>query len=288
MMDVVIIGAGRVGASLGHALRKKGYEIKALSCQRISSARESRKIIGSGRPLTDNVETAKSGNIVFLSLPDKTIEKVSQELSQAALDWSKKYVFHTSGLLGSSVLQNLKNKGAFTASLHPIQSFALKSADIKQFEGIYFGLEGCREALPLGKKMISQLKGQTLLLEEKDKPLYHTACSIASNFFVVLIEIATNLLDKIGLDEDSFQVLFPLVQGTLHNVNKFDINASLTGPIVRGDLDSIERHLHSLETSPEYRKIYTALASQALEMAKRKKSLTAEEIKALRHLLEEK
>ncbi len=284
-MDVAIIGAGRLGASLGYALRRKGFEIKAFSCRRKDSARESQKIIGAGQPYTAIVETAGQGTLLFLCLPDKAIEHVSQELSQSHLAWSKKYVFHTSGLQSSRLLQPLEEKGAFTASLHPVQSFAQKTADLKQFKGIYFGLEGCSYAQSLGKKIVRRLGGQTLLLDAEDKPLYHAACSMASNLLVALLEASSSLLGKISLEDNPSQILLPLVQGTLHNVKKFDIRSSLTGPVVRGDHDSVEEHLRSLRAFPKYRKIYTTLSLHALTMAKEDRRLSAKEFKALKNLL---
>ena len=288
MIDTSIIGAGRLGTTLGAALRKTGYHIIALSCKGLSSAKESRKVIGEGNPLSDNIEAAKKAKLLFLCVPDSELKKVTKELSQSDIDWSKKYVFHTSGLLSTKALNPLKGKGALTASLHPVQSFPQKMADQKKFEGIYFGLEGCPEALTLGRKIVHQLGGSAFILQAEDKPLYHAACSIASNFLVVLLYMATSILREIGFKEDPFQILFPLVQGTLHNVKKFDISGSLTGPVVRGDQDSVEKHLRSLRTLPRYRKIYTALASQALEIARREKRLMSQDIEALKNLLEEK
>lgn len=289
MIDVSIIGAGRLGASLGYALSKKGYRIKALSCKSLSSAKESRRVIGAGKPLTDNIATASRGDLIFVCLPDGTIEKVSKELAKSDIDWSKKFAFHCSGLLASDILSPLKRKGAMIGSLHPIQSFPQKRPALKQFEGIYFGLEGCPEALSLGKKIVRHLGGQFIILQAKDKPLYHTACSLASNFFVVLLDMALSLFKKIGFkDEEACQILLPLVQGSLHNVKKINTGRSLTGPVIRGDRQSIEKHLESLRNLPLYQEIYSKLAIQALEIAKREKKLSAQKIKALRNLLEEK
>lgn len=288
-MDISIIGAGRLGASLGYALSKKGYRIKALSCKRFSSAKESQKIIRDGKPLTDNIQTARRGDLVILCVPDGIIEKVARELAASSIEWSKKFVFHCSGLLSAEILNPLKRKGAMTASFHPVQSFSQKRPDIKQFKGIYFGLEGCPEALSLGKKFVRNLGGHFFILQAKDKPLYHAACSFASNFFVVLLDTATTLLSKIGFkDEEASQILLPLVQGTLHNVKKFNIGCSFTGPVMRGDHKSIEKHLMSLRNLPLYHEVYSKLATLALEIAKREKKLSPQKIKALRNLLEEK
>jgi predicted short-subunit dehydrogenase-like oxidoreductase (DUF2520 family) len=287
MNNVSIIGAGRLGTSLASALSKKGYRIKALSCKRRSSAEESRKIIGEGRALADNVQAARLGESVFLCLPDEEMEKVVAQLAASNIDWSKKLVLHCSGLLSSAVLKPLKDKGALTASFHPLQSFSRKRTAAEHFRGIYFGLEGCSQALRPARKIVGQLGGHPLLLQAKDKAAYHSACSIASNFLVVLLDMAVSLLKGIGLSEEkAFQVLLPLIEGTLHNVKKFNIGTSLTGPVLRGDLKSVKKHLKALRTFPSFHETYRKLAEQALEIAKREKRLSSPRIRAMKNLLE--
>ncbi len=289
MNEISIIGAGRLGTSLGAALSKKGYRIKFLSCRTSLSAEESRKIIGEGEASTDNVQTARAGDIVLLCLPDEEILKVTKELAAANINWSEKFIFHCSGLLSSEILNPLKAKGALTASIHPIQSFAQKRTPPEKFENIYFGVEGESDALELSQKIIRKLGSRSFIIEAENKALYHTACSIASNFLVVLLDMASSLLNQAGLQEDqAFQVLHPLVKGTLHNVKKFNIQASLTGPVIRGDKTSVEKHLEALKKFPTFYETYRRLAFQALEIARREKKLSAQKIKALKDLLEGK
>ncbi len=289
MNAISIIGAGRLGTSLGAALSKKGYRIKSFSCRTSLSAEESRMIIGEGKATTDNIQTARSGDIIVLCLPDEEILNVTDELAAARIHWSEKFIFHCSGLLSSEVLKPLKTKGALTASIHPVQSFAHKRTPPDQFENIYFGLEGEPKALEESQKIIQKLGGRSLIIEAGNKALYHTACSIASNFFVVLLDTASSLLQQVGLQEEqSFQVLLPLVKGTLHNVKKFDIHASLTGPVIRGDKASVEKHLEALRKFPPFYEMYRRLAFQALEIASRKGKLSFQKIKALKDLLEGK
>lgn len=289
MTGVSIIGAGRLGTALGAALSKKGFRLKALSCRTLRSAEESRKVIGEGKASVDNIQTARAGDIVFLCLPDEEISKVVKKLDGANIRWAEKYVFHCSGLLPSKILDPLKTKGASTASLHPIQSFADKRTPPEHFENIYFGVEGGKKALIKSRKIITELGGRSFIIKAENKALYHMACSIASNFLVVLLEMASSLLHQVGLQEEkAFQILLPLAEGTLHNVKEFDIQSSLTGPVMRGDRESIERHLEALSKSPLYRETYTQLALHALEMVKKEKKLSTQKIKALKELLEGK
>lgn len=289
MIDVSIIGAGRLGASLGYALSKKKYRIKAFSCLTLVSAKDSQKVMRRGKPSTDNIETARKGKLIILGVPDGMIKEVGRDLAASDLEWSKKFVFHCSGLHPSAILKPLEEKGAWVASFHPVQSFPHKKADLGQFKKIYFGIEGSPDALSLAKKMVQDLGGYSLILDAQDKPLYHAACSVASNFFVVLLDMAISLLERAGFEgERASQFLLPLVQGTLHNVKKFDIGPSLTGPVIRGDRSSVEKHLESLRKYPLYHEMYVNLARCALEIAKREKKLSPKEIRALKNLLEGK
>jgi predicted short-subunit dehydrogenase-like oxidoreductase (DUF2520 family) len=288
MIDIAIIGAGNLGTSLGYALSKKGYNIKALSCRSLKSLKESQRIIREGKTSTDNIQTAKQGNILFICVPDGEIVKIVKELSGGQLSWREKYVFHCSGLLPSEVMKPLKTRGALTASLHPIQSFSQKKGDLKQFEGIYFGLEGDDKALKLAQKIVGSLGGHSIHIRAQDKPIYHAACSVASNFFVVLLDTAVSLLKHIGLEQkQAFKAVMPLIQGTLRNVKEFNTEGALTGPVIRGEQESVEKHLDALRKFPGYHEMYHSLAAQALEIAKRK-NIPPEKIKSLKNLLEGK
>ncbi|NIM91348.1 MAG: DUF2520 domain-containing protein [Candidatus Aminicenantes bacterium] len=288
MTEVAIIGAGNLGTALGYALSQKGYQLKALSGRTLSSVRKSLQIIGKGKALTDNLQAAKDGKLIFICVPDSEIAKVVKELAQGSLPWKEKYVFHCSGLVSAEVLKPLQIKGAFTASIHPVQSFSQKKGGPNQFEGIYFGLEGDEKALKLGEKIASRLGGYPIIITGKDKALYHAACSIASNFFVVLLEVAVSLLKSAGIEEkQASEMVLPLIQGTLQNMKDFGLKNSLTGPVIRGDQVSIRQHLDALRKLPDYIAIYKILAVQALEIAK-KRNLPPEKYKALKSLLEEK
>ncbi len=286
MKKVSIIGAGKLGASLGAAFFKKGYRIKAISCCHLYSAKESRKIIGEGLESTDNIKTAEAGEIVVLSIPDDQIKKTAEELASSSVTWQDKFIFHCSGLLSSKILLPLKNKGALTASIHPIQSFPKKRTPVEQFKNIYFGIEGSEKALESSKKIISDLGGKSITIQTENKPLYHTACTFASNLFITLINTAQTLLSQSGIEEqETFQMIQPLIQGTLNNMSQSQYDSPLTGPINRGDVNTIKLHLKALQTKPDCLKIYVAMAKQALEITKKQKKLPDHIIKEIENLL---
>ena len=285
MAEIVIIGAGRLGTSLGRALAGKGHIIRALTCRRKGSAAESRAIIGQGIALTDNAAAARRGAVIFLCLPDEEIHRVASRLARSRVDWTGKTVFHTSGLLPSRVLEPLKKKGAAVASLHPGQSFSSKKAPPSHFRGITFGLEGDKEALVLARRLVRQLGGRALVIPEDAKPFYHAALSFASNFLVVLLDTAAGLLKEAKIPGGSAtRMLFPLLQGTLRNVKELDTARSLTGPLVRGDTVTVGAHLKELKRLPRYAELYRNLSLMGLEMA-RKSGLSSRKVRALKSRL---
>jgi predicted short-subunit dehydrogenase-like oxidoreductase (DUF2520 family) len=289
MSEITIIGAGKLGTNLGYALVQKGHRIAILSDKNLSSAKESQQLIGQGNVTDDNRSAALDGQWVILTVPDDVIETVAEELADSAINWQNRFVFHCSGLYTTEILNSLEKRNALVASVHPVQSFPQKTPDPKVFEDIFFGLEGKPQALELAKNITRQLDGKYFILEPDDKPLYHTACSMASNFIATLLDTAAKLLSQAGLaDSMASQVLMPLVQGTLQNVNKFDAGTALTGPVARGDQKSITKHLEALNKHPELRELYKTIARQSLQITKREGFLSEEKIKTLEALLEDK
>jgi predicted short-subunit dehydrogenase-like oxidoreductase (DUF2520 family) len=288
MTEIAIIGAGRLGTSLGRALAKKGHRITALSCRRKKSAEESRAIIGQGRALTDNAAAARTAGVLFFCLPDEALPAVASQLASRRVDWTGKKIFHTSGLLPARILKPLQEKGALAASFHPVQSFSSKTTRPALFRDIFVGLEGHRKAVALARSFVRQLGGHALLIPEEAKPLYHAAFSFASNFLVILLDTAARLLKEAKVpDEKRMRLIFPLLQGTLHNVKEFDTTGALTGPLMRGDTASVKSHLEALMRWPRYAEVYRMLSLAGLEMAK-KGGLDPRKLRTLRNLLADK
>ncbi len=289
MKNISLIGAGKVGTSLGKALSEAGYTINSLSCATLTEAEESRRIIGHGEPSINNIHTAQNGEILFITVPDDRITNIVRELESSDLFWQEKTVFHCSGLLPSEVLKPLRTKGASTASLHPIQSFSFKCAAPSIFQNIYFGLEGEEQAVTIGQKIVHDLGGRSIQIQPDDKPIFHAAFSITSNFFVVLLDSAVALLKSSGLSEEkAVQILRPLLDSTLRNIEESSIRSALTGPIIRGDGQTVKAHLGVLKKFPGVEDVYRQLALRALEMAKEEKTLTAMKIKELFRILEDR
>ncbi|MGA2533270.1 MAG: Rossmann-like and DUF2520 domain-containing protein [Candidatus Aminicenantales bacterium] len=281
-----IVGAGRVGTALGFALTRKGWELAAIVDREAAAARESRKIIGRGRGTTDLGHAGRGVQVLFICVPDDAIGAVAKKLAGAGSGWSGRLVFHTSGLVAASALDPLRAQGASVASLHPVQAFPGKKGGARLFSGIYWGLEGDGAAVKAGRGIVKTLGGRSFILLEKDKPLYHAACSLASTAFISLEGAAAALLEEAGIPRNSATaILLPLVQGTLQNVKKLGLKNALTGPLVRGDVRTVRRHLEVLRSRPLHLEIYKSLGRQALGFISGGR-VPAGKVRALRRLLE--
>lgn len=285
MNDIAVIGTGRLGTSLAAALAAAGRPARYLADRNMAAVRAGRKIVGRGLITTDSAVAAAGADIVFLAVPDDEIGSAAKRLAQGGVSWRGKTVFHTSGLRPAEDLKPLRVLGAACASFHPIQSFPKKDLPSSCFSGIFVGLEGDTKAVRTGRELARILGARPFRVEAKDKPLYHAACSMASNLFVPLFEAARGLLRATGLgDREAARILVPLIEGTLQHVKDLDAATALTGPISRGDADTVGAHLAALKDYPNARRIYIVLGREALRIAERK-NLPAPKIKALKRRL---
>jgi len=169
-------------------------------------------------------------------------------------------------------LQPLAAAGAFTCSLHPLQSLAEVEGAVAGLAGSYFSFEGDPRALPTAEFVVSLLNGHLVQLKAEDKVLYHAAAVVSSNFFIVLEEMAISLMSGIGVNRDTArEMLLPLIRGSFENLERVDPVEALTGPIVRGDDQTVASHLAALKDKcPDYLDAYRLLANLNVALAKRK------------------
>ncbi|MFO7866003.1 MAG: Rossmann-like and DUF2520 domain-containing protein [Candidatus Aminicenantes bacterium] len=269
MKSVAILGAGKLGTVLGRALSQSGFRVEAVSCRRLVSAQESAALIGkSTLAFSDNLEASYRGKWIALTPPDDEIAAVVKELSP--LDLRGRLVFHCSGILTADVLAPLEKKGALTASAHPVQTFASRRDGPELFRGIHITLEGEDKARSRLKEMANKIGGNPLEIHKEDKPVYHAACSLSSNLLIALLQTASDLIKPLEIKkEKKYQILLPLVRQTLNNIEEKGLLESLTGPVIRGDLQTVKIHLAALRKNPPAYRLYRNLAGRVLEAAAR-------------------
>jgi predicted short-subunit dehydrogenase-like oxidoreductase (DUF2520 family) len=283
---VAILGAGKVGCAVGGALRGAGLPVVAVTTRSAQTAAQAAERTGAHAG-TDNAAAAAGADIVLLTTNDDAIARVCSEVATAGAFRPGQLVVHMSGALPLSILEPAAGAGARIGCAHPLQSFATHGQAARDIPGSVFGVTSGPDAAVQLEAIVNALGGHSVTVPEDKKTLYHVAAVIASNYLVAVEDLAQQLLLEVGLDEPSAAVaLQPLAAVTLGNVAELGTASALTGPIVRGDADTVRRHLDALEGLPEdWLPLYTALGRHTLAIAERRGTLGEETLAVLRRLL---
>jgi predicted short-subunit dehydrogenase-like oxidoreductase (DUF2520 family) len=281
-----IVGAGRLGRTLGRLLAECGFEPSGVSCRRLRSARQAAAYIGGGRPTTENPEAAAAAALVIIATPDGQIAPVARELARGGA-WSRKIVAHTSGALSSAVLDPLARAGAGVASLHPLISVAEPRAGLEDLRGVPFAIEGDRRAVGTLSRLVVALGGRPFIIPRQAKTLYHLIACLLSNDLVAFLSSGLDAAAGLGLDRrEAARLYLPLVRGTLQNVVRLGPAKALTGPVSRGDAGTLRLHGEALRTLPtDLRKLHRILALRSTSLALEAGSITLETALKLTRLL---
>ncbi len=287
---IVIVGAGKVGTALAVLLQKAGYNIAGIASRTLASAGEAARRLSPSPPATDKAhEISLKGDIIMLTTRDDVIQGVCKEIAQRGGFRKGQIVLHVSGSVPSSILSPAKAQGCFIGSMHPLQSFADVDVAIETLAGSYFCLEGNAEAIDVAKALARALGGQVMTIRTEDKPIYHAAAVIASNFFVSIIDLSLRFYEAIGIDrEKGLTALMPLIEGSLNNIRKLGPVKGLTGPIARGDAEVVAHHLEAISRLiPEFAPAYRELARLNVDVGRRKGTLSDEAASRILALLKD-
>lgn len=285
--EVSIIGVGTVGTAVGYILQKKGYGISAMAARTEETLAKAHSFL-KAFSTCDVVEAAKKGNLIFITTSDDQIEVVCQEIAEGSGFKTGDAVFHMSGALSAAVLKSAFAKGAKIGSIHPMQTFAGIEGAIKNIPGSVFGITADSDLLPVAKKIVEALGGEAVEVKDEDKAIYHAAACAVCNYFVTLVHYGEDLYQSLGISKGvALKAFLPLLRGTLANLERYGTAKALTGPIARGDVGTIEKHLATLERSlPEKVDLYKLLGRYTVNVALEKGTLTEEKAKALREILD--
>ena len=255
-----VVGLGRVGTALTVALKKRGYSLKGVVDLDPGALERCRGILG-GVPFALNLENLEPGDVILVTVRDDAISHVASRLRAL---FPGTLLVHTSGLHPSRVL----GEGP-RLSMHPLQSFASVEEALENLPRSFFSLEGDPYGLEWGKRVVEDLGGRWMVLEASQKSLYHLAACIASNYLVTLLHQALKAMERAGLEgKEVLPGLLALMRGTLKNVERLGVPGALTGPMVRGDVGTIESHLKALEGLDDLKDFYSYMGAKTLEMIK--------------------
>lgn len=264
--SVGVVGAGRVGAVLGAGLHAAGYPISGVAGESDASRRRAAALLP-GVPVDKPSAVARACDILLLTVPDDMLANVVTVLSDAGALRPGQIVVHTSGRHGLKVLQPAARLGVRVIAMHPAMTFTGTEVDLARLEGCTFGVTAQPAEALLAEGLVTALGGRTMWVPEESRTLYHAALAHGANHLVTLVSQAIEMLAIVGGDDPELrpaETLRPLLTAALDNALTLG-DSALTGPIVRGDVDTVRAHLADIAAyAPQTLPSYLVLAGDTL------------------------
>jgi predicted short-subunit dehydrogenase-like oxidoreductase (DUF2520 family) len=259
-LSIAIVGAGRLGTALAQRLSEAGYEVSKINSRRTPRPKR------------------LSADVIWFCILDAEIAAAARSFSGA--EWKGKFAFHSSGVLTSDVLNPLRRAGARVASVHPLMTFVKGS--VPNLAGVPFAIEGDPSAVRLARQIVGDLGADPVRIRKQDKVSYHAFATMICPLFVSLLAASEKAAALAGIPKiEARRRMMPILRQTLGNYEKLGPAGAFSGPIVRGDVETIRVHLEVLAKAPSAKNVYVALGRAALDfLPNRNRSQIARLLKA--------
>lgn len=273
-----------MGQAIGRLLRERGESIAAVASRSRERTTAAAAFIGGGAQAVSFGEIPRYAAQVLIAVPDDAIGDVAQILAGAGMHGGK--ALHTSGSRGPEALAALIDQGVACGSWHPLQTAANPEEGVRVLPGVAFAIDGAPAAAAWAEHLVALLGGQALHITAAARPLYHAAAVMASNYPMALMAAAVMLMREAGMEESTARrALEPLARASVDNAFRLGPAAALTGPIARGDADTVRMHLAALAAAPAgIESLYRAAGLATLEIA-RQRGLAVDRAGALEEIL---
>ena len=283
--QVTLVGTGALGQTLALALFEAGFQVKSLFNRNAQKARHLAQKTGTDITGSFPGQWEELGSLVFITTPDGAISETTNKLAQTfpVKNWAEMTVVHCSGIHTDEQLESLKKRGAKTVAMHPLQTFSAvsKPAD---FQDIFVSLQGDSTAIKNIVKIVEKIGAQPVTISTEGKSYLHAGAVMAANYLVTLLHASGQIAEKGGVDSrEAGRIFLPLLRQVLENASKSSPDEILSGPLRRGDVQTIEKHLNLMEEKEG--KLYRQLGRYTLEQVVNPKSFSRQQTEALKKLL---
>lgn len=287
-LGVGIIGAGKVGAVLGAALRAAEHAVVGVSAVSDAS-RERAETLLPGVPILDVQDIVERAELVLLAVPDDALGPLVEGLAKLGAWQPGQLVAHTSGRFGVGILSPVRAAGAIPLALHPAMTFTGMSLDLTRLLDCSFGVTADPAMLPIAQALVVEMGAEPVAIAEADRTVYHAALAHGSNHLVTLVAQASELLREVGVDAPE-RMLGPLLRASLENALASG-EAALTGPVARGDVGTVAAHSAALReldggSGGDILEAYLAMARATARRAGSRGLLKPEQIDGIRQALD--
>jgi len=282
-LAVGVVGAGRAGTAMAAALSQAGHRVVAASAVSAASVDRLAAVLP-GVPVLRPEEVIEQADLVLLTVPDDVLPGLVAGLAGTGVPLEGRLLVHASGRHGLAVLDPVVAAGALPLALHPVMTFTGRPDDVDRLAGVSFGVTTPDQLRPVAEVLVMEMGGEPVFIAEEDRGLYHAALAGAANHLVTQVVQAADLLRTAGVAEPS-RMLGPLLGAALDNALRLG-DAALTGPVARGDADTIAGHLAALAAAaPEALPAYLALARLTADRALASGMLTPPDAQRLLEVL---
>lgn len=265
-MNIGIVGAGKVGVSLGRFLSDS--KINVVGFYDITQKNAAQAAAFTNTDSFSSVEKLVAlSDTLFITTPDGAIAAAWDCIKEMSVQ--NKIICHFSGALSSDVFSQADKAKAFVCSVHPIMAFIDKLTSYRSLKNAFFTAEGDEKAVLAIENLFTSLGGTVYRIDKSKKTLYHTAASLLSNSVVALLDLGYSLFSQCGFSrQEATAATRNLVLGNVQSVVQNDCISALTGPVERGDTKTVREHIESLKGSDKY--LYILLSQRLLDLAKQK------------------
>lgn len=281
-MRIGFIGSGKVATAFGLYLRDKNQNVAGYYSRSAASANTAAQCVQT-ETFQSVAALVRHCDWIGITTPDDQIETVAAEISLMDLPTAKVF-FHMSGAKSSECLYPLKAKGHQCLSLHPLQTIAESIAGAKLLGQCLYTAEGDQSQDI--QRFLDALERPVVWITAAQKPYYHAAACVASNYLYTLAQEAVSLMALAGFSEtQGYEALKPLMLGTLENLSQMPAASALTGPIARGDVETVSQHIHALSEHDALLRVYKEMGLATLQLASLEKLKDSKKREALESLL---
>ena len=264
-LRIGIIGAGRVGAVLGAALSRAGHHVVGVTAVSDLSRLRAEALLP-GVPVVDVPTVVQGVDLVLVAVPDDAMGPLIASLAANGHVTPGQFWAHPSGRHDIEVLEPAVDAGAGAVAIHPVMTFTGTSVDLARLADCPFGVTASPGLRPVAEALVVEMGGDPVWVPDEHRATYHAALSYGANYLITLVAQSLELLHSAGIEAPQ-RLIAPLLSASLDNALRLGDQA-LTGPVMRGDADSVAAHLQAIElVSAEAALGYRALARLTADRA---------------------
>ena len=266
-MKTGIIGAGRVGCSLGKYFRSKNADLVGYYDTNAAAAEEAAAFTQTAG-FNQVQQLVRESDILFITTPDSLLVPVWEEIK--GMSHRNQIICHCSGALSSDSFSGAKEAGVSCCSVHPMLPFSNKFSSFEQLNNAFFTIEGQEYAVKIMTELFNSFGNELCHIDGAQKAKYHAAASILSNQVIAVLDMGYSLLEECGFSRsEALKATSQLVRRNMENVISCDCAGALTGPIERGDVQTVQKHIACLDNKEDI-ELYKMLGKKLVKIAEKK------------------